>query len=173
MVKSYATALFELGVERNKTENFYNALKVVNEVILENPRYTDFLACPNIAIKERLFSFDKAFFKILPNEVSQILRLMCADGCVKYFYRFFELYENMFEKYEKVTKAKIISAVELTKKEKTAIKNKLEKLNGYSVEADFSVDEEILGGVVVEINGKIIDGSLRKKLLDAKEVMLG
>lgn len=173
MVKPYAAALFELGVERGKTEDFYNALKSVNEVLLKNSEYLAFLSCPNISIIERLASFDEAFSKTFPDEISRVLKLMCKDSCVKYFREFFESYEIMFEKHKKVTKAKIISAVELTRKEKISIKTKLEKSSGYSVEADFFVDETILGGIVAEINGKIIDGSLRKKLLDAKEVMLG
>lgn len=173
MVKPYAAAIFELGVERGKAEAFYNALKSVNEVLLKNSEYLVFLSCPNISIKERLASFDEAFSKTLPDEISQVLKLMCEDGYIKYFCEFFKFYEIMLEKHKKVTKAKIISAVELTRKEKISIKTKLEKSSGYSVEADFFVDETILGGIVVEINGKLIDGSLRKKLLDAKEVMLG
>ena len=36
---------------------------------------------------------------------------------------------------------------------------------------EYSVDGAILGGLIVEINGKIMDGSLRHRLREVKEVI--
>jgi F-type H+-transporting ATPase subunit delta len=71
--------------------------------------------------------------------------------------------ENIIAEYEKyynqekgITKIKVVTA----KKIERALLGKLRKL-GKKIEIEESVDEEILGGARFEIEGKIIDGSIR------------
>ena len=47
----------------------------------------------------------------------------------------------------------------------------LEARSGKDVELDCLIDKSLLGGVVVEMDGVIIDGSLKKKLAEIKDVM--
>ena len=51
------------------------------------------------------------------------------------------------------------------------LKTKLESTTSGVVNINYLIDETLLGGVVVEINGKIMDGSLRHRLREVKEVM--
>ena len=61
--------------------------------------------------------------------------------------------------------------MELTDEEKQKLIKKLESMEKGSVRAEYFVDGSILGGLIVEIDGKIMDGSLRHRLHDVKEVM--
>jgi len=45
----------------------------------------------------------------------------------------------------------------------------LEKLTGKKVEAKFSLDAKLLGGVLVRVGDTIYDGSLRNRLDDMRE----
>jgi dsRNA-specific ribonuclease len=58
----------------------------------------------------------------------------------------------------------------LTEEEQAGLKKKLER-DGATVMLDCHVDPAILGGIIVETNGKVIDGSLRHQLLEVKEVI--
>ena len=51
------------------------------------------------------------------------------------------------------------------------MKQKLEKISGQTVLLDRTVDPSLMGGVVVEMNGRVMDGSLRRRLRAVKEVM--
>ena len=63
------------------------------------------------------------------------------------------------------------SAVELTEGEKAKLIEKLSQKLGRTIHLECAVDPSLLGGLVVNVDGKVIDGSLRSKLQEIKEVM--
>ena len=82
-----------------------------------------------------------------------------------------EEYFALLDAFRRRSNAKVISAVELSDEEKSKIKAKLESIYKGEVNLEYSVDGSILGGLIVEINGKIMDGSLRHRLHEVKEVI--
>ena len=46
-------------------------------------------------------------------------------------------------------------------------------MSGHSVKLVCQLDPTLLGGVVVEMDGRCIDGSLRRRLHEVKDVMNG
>ena len=82
-----------------------------------------------------------------------------------------EILTKLVEETKNISDAKIISAVELSEDEKERIILKLEKESGKKIKAEYVVDKSIIGGIIIESDGKIIDGSLRYKLKDIKDVM--
>ena len=70
-----------------------------------------------------------------------------------------------------LSSAHVVSAIELSNEEKTALIEKLEKLTGNTVAAEYEINESIIGGVIVNIDDKVIDGSIRHKLQEVKEVI--
>ena len=63
------------------------------------------------------------------------------------------------------------SALELTEEEKTKLSSGLEKRFRSTVEAEYVIDESLIGGILIEADGKVIDGSVRTRLRDIKDVM--
>ena len=80
-------------------------------------------------------------------------------------------YNALLDEVSKVSTARIVSAVELSEDEKMALKNKLEEISGHTILLECTVDKSILGGLIVEIDGKIADASLQRHLKDVKDVM--
>ena len=72
---------------------------------------------------------------------------------------------------KKVYSAKVTSAQELSEEEKSNLIKKLSKVKGGRIEAEYLVDEKLIGGVIVEIEGTVMDGSLRRRLQQVKEVI--
>ena len=72
---------------------------------------------------------------------------------------------------QRVTTATVTSAVPLTDSEKQALNQKLNAMSKKTVTVRWAVDNTLLGGVIVEMNGKVLDGSLRHRLQKVKEVM--
>ena len=68
-----------------------------------------------------------------------------------------------------MTEARVVTAAPLSKEEKTRLLAKLSSVAGKRVEASFETDEALLGGVLVEMDGRTYDGSLRFRLQDVKD----
>ena len=61
--------------------------------------------------------------------------------------------------------------MELDDAQKQKLIAKLEVLYKGKFRAEYSVDESLMGGLIVEVDGNIMDGSLRHRLREVKEVI--
>ncbi len=171
MNKEYGTALFMLAKELGKESEYAVALECVEEVFASNPEYIDFLASPGIAMGERLDALSRAFGDAIPCDVLSFVKLLCERGRIRSVKGCIEEYKKLLDAQNNVSVAYVKSAVELTDEEKARLKDKLEIQSGHSVIMECTVDESLMGGIVVEIDGRIIDGSLKSRLYEVKDVI--
>ncbi len=169
--KEYGTALFMLACEENSQEEYAKALKTITGVFYDNPEYMDFLASHGISLSERLKAIETAFGDHVPSQVLSCVQLMCEKGRIENFFEAAEEYKALFDASKHISVAKVTSAVELTDDEKTGLYNKLKAMSGGEVATDYFVDESLIGGLIVELDGKIMDGSLRNRLREVKDVI--
>lgn len=169
--KEYGTALFMLACEENEKKSYAEALGNIKNTFLDYPQYTELLSSPSIPVKERLCVIDEAFSGRVPEYVLSYLKLLCEKGRIPYFMESVDEYKALLDASEHISNAKITSAVELTEEEKQKLINKLELMEKGKVHAEYFVDTALLGGLIVEVDGKIMDGSLRHRLHEVKEVM--
>ena len=169
----YAEALFILARENNSEHEYAEALKLVFDVFEKNPEYVSLLSSPALTIAQRLALLDDAFSKVLPDNVLILLKLICQKRQMRHIQecalRFDELYNNLGQ----VSVAKVTSAVELSASQKEVLRTKLEKISGNTVMLDFDIKNDIIGGIVVEIDGKVMDLSIHQYLKDLKDVISG
>jgi len=171
MSKEYGTALFSLALEGGNEEAFAEALEKIVKVFDENPAYVDFLSAPNIPKSERLVAIKQAFGEAVPQQMVSFLQLLCQNNRMHLLHDCANEYKHLYAMSAQVSEACITSATELLQKEKDALVKALEKRCGHAVTPHFAVDENLLGGVVVEMDGNVLDGSLRHRLREIKDVM--
>lgn len=169
--KEYAKALFMLAAENNHEEHYGKALDSLTDIFLENPQYTALLSHPGIPLKERFDALEKAFSGALPTEVLSFVKLLCEKNHIKHFDQCVQEYKNMLSEIKQSSNAKVTSAVALTEKEKEALIKKLETISGHSVTLACFVDASILGGLIVEMDGKMVNASIKGHLKDVKDVI--
>lgn len=171
IAKEYGTALFMLAVEKNEKKSYGDSLESIRRIFLENPDYTELLSSPSIPLKERLSVIDEAFAATAPEHVLSYMKLLCERGRISHFTESVEAYLALLDASEHVSAAKVTSAIALTEAEKEKLVKQLEAVNNCRIEAEYFTDPSLLGGLIIEVDGKIMDGSLRHRLHEVKEVM--
>lgn len=171
MSKEYGTALFMLAKETESVDEFEKALDLVADVFGENEEYIDFLASPAISLKERTSAINEAFEKVCPEHIVSFLSLLCERGRIREFESCVKEYKKLAEFSRNIVTARVKSAVELSEAEKEKLKKKLEKMSGYSVITECETDETLIGGMVIEMDGKLLDYSLKRRLHEVKDVI--
>lgn len=169
--KEYGAALFMLACEESKKKEYAAALKTVKDAFLESPEYPELLRSPALSLEERIGAIDSAFSQILPENVLSFLKLLCEKGRISCFFKAEEEFTALFQASERIFQGKITSAAELSEEEKEKLVRKLESTRQGKIQAEYFVDPSLIGGITVEIDGKILDGSLRHRLYEIKEVM--
>lgn len=170
--KEYAEALFMLAAEEQSTESYSEALAVICRLVTENPEYMEFLASPAISLEERLQAVDEAFGS-MPEHIVSFIKLLCENRRIRTLSSCIEEYNKLAMALSNKTVANVYSAVELSTEQKQAICMKLEKLTGKIIEPVYTIDESLIGGVKIDVEGKTYDGSIRNRLKDVKDVILG
>jgi F-type H+-transporting ATPase subunit delta len=166
----YAAALFMLARENGTEHPIAAALDQILAVWQENPAYKELLISPAIPLQERRELIAQAFSD-MPEHVVSFMQLLCERGRIDSFPECAEEYRRLLRNYESVAVAKVTSAVPLTQAEAEALKEKLQQQGKRTVLLECTVDSSLIGGVVVEMDGLLIDGSLRHRLQQVKEVI--
>lgn len=169
--KEYAVALFELAKETDSEKTFADALNVVLNEFTSNPEYAVLLSSPNVPARDRRALLETAFAGHVPEYVLSFTQLLCDKGHITDFEKYVKEYEQLVKSFTSVSDARIVSAVPLTDSEKSALVKKLEAISGHHVTAEYEIDKSLLGGVVVHMDDTVIDGSLKHKLKEIKEVI--
>lgn len=169
--REYAEALYAIACEENSKKEYIAALEQISAVFGDNPEYTEFLVCPGIPLSERQKALEEAFTGRVPQYIVMFLLLLCEKGRIQLFNQCLAEYRKLVDASENVAVARITSAVELTQAEKDGIRTKLEKVMKKSIITECFVDPAVMGGVIIETEGRIIDGSLRRSLQEVKEVI--
>ncbi len=166
----YAEALFELALEQGRTEEIYKELCLLDSLFLENPEYIELLGAPDIEPKERLELVGVALGSFDELTLNFVM-LLVEKGRIALIHTCIREYERLFNASRKAMVVTVISATELNKEQKQKIITSLERKYGCRIELSCEIDENILGGIIIKTEDAVLDGSLKKKLRDVKEVI--
>ena len=171
IAKEYGTALFMVACEENSKREYAEALERIKKTLDSFPEYSELISSPGIPLNERLDVIDKTFSGSVPEHVLSYLKLLCEKGRISCLKDSIGEYKALLDESERVSKVKVTSATPLTDEEKRKLISKLEQMEKRKVSAEYFVDAALLGGLVVTVDGKIMDGSVRQRLHDVKEVI--
>ena len=171
-IREYAEAIFMIGMEEGKQNEYGKALEAMLEIFEQNPEYVELLASPAIPTGERIECIGRAFEGFVPEHVLSFVQLLCENSRIVFFGECVKEYQKLLDASNKVSHAKVISFVELSDSQKSRLTEKLEKISGNRVQVQYVTDPSVLGGIIIEMDGKIIDGSLSHRLQKVKDVMI-
>ena len=169
--KSYADALFSLALETNTVFETLMALKEMRNGIYATEGALDLLASPSIPKDERCAVLEKAFGDVQPEHVMSFVGILVQHGHIRELDDCLEAYTQLHDEHCRLSTAYVTSAVELTAGEKAELTEKLSRKFNRTIHLECAVDPSLLGGLVVRVDSKVIDGSLKHKLHEIKEVM--
>ena len=77
-------------------------------------------------------------------------------------------YRRLADNYHGIERAEVIAAIPLDDEARLRLSRHLGELTGKKIILEDKVDPELIGGVVVRVAGKLLDGSTRGKLAALK-----
>lgn len=169
--KGYAAALFELSEELKISAEISEELKELSGIFKKFPEYVGLISSPTLSKKERLNILEEALDNNYNEILTSFVLLMCEKDVIRELSGCAEEYEKLYNESLKSSTAVVHSAVLLTEREKEKLQVQLEKISRRNVTLVCFVDESLIGGITVEIDGKVYDGSLRRRLDGIKKVI--
>ncbi len=166
IARVYGSSLFDLALEEGTQQEMYEQLGQIRTLFRENPDYVRLLSEPSIALKQRCEMIDEAFGEGARKYLINFIKLLCERGYLREFAGCCEEFERRYFEANHITRAVASSAVELDEAQQKALKDKLEKMTGKTVHLKVVTDPSLIGGLRVEIDGKLLDGTVKSRMTD-------
>ena len=167
----YANSLFELAKSENILDEVYSNLDGIYKAFKDNKELFDVLCSPSIKDFDKTEIVSKVFKGQVHEYTKNFLCVLITKKRINLFFGIKDEFSNIYNDEKNIEYAKITTAIELDSSSKEKLLEKLSKDRNKEIKALFSVDEDILGGVIVAFNNKIIDGSIKTKLSNLNKQM--
>ncbi len=168
IARPYAKAIFEIAVDKSELKEWADMLeaaamivsdKVVQEK-LESPMFTfDQTA-------DLVYSIGKKFFN---EQMHHALRVMAENKRLFLLPEILAAYSALCAEKEHVMQVEVVSAMPMAKAQEKKLKEALAKRYDKEIEMTIEVDSSIIGGAVIKMGDRVLDGSVRGQLDRLKE----
>ncbi|MCL1809487.1 MAG: ATP synthase F1 subunit delta [Clostridiales bacterium] len=168
---TYGNALFQAAKEVGKVSLILEEANGVLEVLGKEPDLLAFLNTPAIAAKEKKDVMSKIFRGRICGELLNLMCILIDKGRTRHFSRIIGTFKSLIDKEEGFSYGKILSVKPLSKERLSRFEEETGKLLKMNVKLENSTASDLIGGVMVYIDGKIIDASIKGRLKDLKGSM--
>jgi F-type H+-transporting ATPase subunit delta len=168
--KRYAQAAFEIATRDGTIARWRSDLEDIAQVLSESAAAPVF-ADPKVPVERKLAIVDRVLdIQPLARNLAKVLvqrnRAANARDVAQAFAR-------MADDAEGIAHAQVTSAVDLTSDQLSVIEQKLSQSMGKRVRATATTDPSLLGGIVVRVGDRLVDGSVRSRLRELRRELSG
>ena len=153
--KTYGDALFALAVEEHMVDQLYEEAQAVAQILRENTELTRLMNHPKIEKEEKVRLIEDIFKGRIGDELVGLLRMLVQKGHYKETDQVFTYFIDRVKEYKKIGTAYVTSAVE---------QKLLDTTKYVQFEIHYTTDPALIGGMVIRIRDRVVDGSVRTRL---------
>ena len=169
IAKRYATAIYDIAESSGKIGEIREALNILAENYNEDEEFKVFLLDPSIKYDEKVEYLHKSF-NFISEDAFKIINYLVKKGRVSLAEKIRDSYLKIY--YEKNNKILVNATFtkELSDNQREALMKKLEEKYKKKIVLNLSVDEELIGGGIIKIGNKVIDGSIKSQIENIKKI---
>ena len=173
IAKNYAGALFELGERQGggRSEAYAGLLDALAAAIHASPKVEAVLMSPKVT-KQRKAELLAAALPGAPRELVLFLQAVVKRGRQLLLGEIAREYYGLLDVKHNRVRAGITLARQANPQLQAEITAALSRSIGKEIVAGFAVEPEILGGAILRVGDRMLDGSVRRKLLQLRRQLL-
>jgi F-type H+-transporting ATPase subunit delta len=171
IARNYAEALFALGERSGQTARYADLIDAVAAAVETTPKVQAVLMSPRVpkAAKARLLG---AALQDAPREFVLFLQALIKRGRQRLLREIADQYHALLDVKLNRVRAGVTLARPADEALQRSIAEALTRQLGQQVLPSFSVEPDILGGAIVRVGERILDGSLRRRLTKLRRHLL-
>jgi len=159
----YAEALFEVGRDKGKLDSLQQQLGEFADAVDRNRELQVFFFSPYLSTAEKQEGIEKAVTGAEP-ELINFLELLVDKHRMTEIFRIRRELDELWKQENRRIDVTVTSAVELDPAVVEKIGQEVERQTGEKVDLSSRVDNDILGGIVLQVGNMVLDASIRSRL---------
>ena len=169
----YAKSLIDLAQEQNKLEEVYTDMKLLHTLCTSSPEFANVLKSPIIKEDKKNQIIESVTTGRIGALTSSFIRLLGNKSRESNLPEIIEAFIEQYNAVKGIHKVKLTTAVELSDSMKQQFINRIKAAeNVKDIQLETVVDESIVGGFILEMEGRLADGSIRRDLQDVQKQFL-
>ncbi|MFH1015484.1 MAG: F0F1 ATP synthase subunit delta [Chloroflexota bacterium] len=169
--RRYAQAIFEIAQKANELDRWQSDLQSI-AVLVSDAGIKAFLESPKLHFKEKAKLLSDQLEGINPLALNLVM-LLVNRGRLHLMGNITAEYQRRLDGYRSIEHADVSTAVALDKDEVNELTERLGRIIGKKVVIEADVVPAIIGGMVVKVSGKSLDGSIKARLEALKKELIG
>jgi F-type H+-transporting ATPase subunit delta len=168
----YAKALFQTALDAGAADDVFGDVQSLMGLAAEMPQVREFLLSPQISPVHKHALIDRAFAGRAHKLLIDLFHLLIDKKRIVLVMDMGEAYIDIYYKHKGMIAVKAISAVPLAERQKERLVSILERRTEKTVRLTQEVDPHVLGGMVLKMDGEVIDGTVRYQLDQLKRRLM-
>jgi F-type H+-transporting ATPase subunit delta len=162
---SRAQEIFKTALEKKELNRWQTDLRRIAGLARDSALLA-LLENPKVSSDEKVEALSGRLVEVSPGALTLVAELV-AKGRLAVIDEIAEEYQKLVDNYrgvEGAEVAEVTTAIELDDKERLALAQRLTDIIGRPIVLKPKVDPNLIGGIVIRVGDKLIDGSVRSKL---------
>jgi len=168
----YAKSLIDLAIEQKKLEAINADILAFRSVIAHTPALVNMLKSPVVQGDKKFAVINKVFGASFNPLTISFMEIVIRKKREYYLPDIAIAFIAQYNEINKITTANVKTAVAVSDSVIAEVRAFIEKQTGKKVNLETSVDPEIIGGLVIQMEDKLYDASISGKLKKAKQELL-
>ncbi len=173
IARNYAEALFQAGEQAGETERYADLIEALAGAIRSDDHIREVLVSPRVPKPTKHQILTRALSHYAPERFIKFLGAVVKRGRQGIMVAISEEYLSLVDRKLNRIHAGVVLAREPDVEFQELIRRKLSEVFGKEVIAHYRADPEILGGLIVRIGDRIMDGSVRRRMTSLRRQLLG
>jgi F-type H+-transporting ATPase subunit delta len=157
----YAKSVLDLAIEKGKLEQVYADMELLQQICKGNPDFVNLLKSPVVKSDTKR----KIVEAVTNGKISEITAafnaLLISKGRESNLPEITTAFISQYKEHKDIHPVKLTTAVPLTDEVRRVIADQVRKASGYdNIELEEKVDQDIIGGFVLQVGDKLVDASI-------------
>lgn len=170
--RAYGSALFQAAAETGKKDLILDEACQVLGVFEQEPDLYTIVNYPAISIREKKEILKNVFEGRICQEVLNLLYVLVDKGRTRHFSKIIKVYREMINQEEGYSYGDIYSVEPLKPTQITKFEEQTSTLLQKQIRLENQLDPKLIGGIRIQVDGRIIDASIRKRFEDLGSKLL-
>lgn len=165
----YAKALIDAMEKKGATEQVVAELSsLVTDVLARFPQFQSVIDSPRLSPTEKDQLIERVFGSLASDDLKIFLKVLSDRGRLDCLREVSIEARRLLNELRNRTAVEVTTAKPLTDDERNSLVHELQLKLSCEIDLQQKVDEDILGGIVVRVGDKVIDGSVRNRLREMR-----
>ncbi|MBR5109463.1 MAG: ATP synthase F1 subunit delta [Clostridia bacterium] len=171
--REYGEGLYALCAEEKIERDVLQEMRTLKSVLRENADFIRLLGNMTLSKQERVGIVDAAFKSSVHEYVLSFLKILVERGAAHTFAECADAFEAVYNREHGVVEAQATVAQPLNEDQRKKLVARLEAMTGREVVVKEKIDPSVLGGVLLQMDGKRYDNTVLHRLNAIRQAMAG